>query len=160
MVRGLLIDRFDIQYHVEVRQSDGYRLVAVNPNAANPKMKGADPAERTKYNFVPSTSGLLAFKTAFQNMSMAEIADQLTYAGSAETQGYPIVDATGIEGRYDLTLDFSLAAGMAPVAEMAPPRGTALTEGLRQQAGLKLEKSKVPVKVLVIDHIASTPKPN
>jgi uncharacterized protein (TIGR03435 family) len=155
MLRALLIDRFDIQYHVEVRQSDGYRLVAVNP-----KMRNADPAERTKYNSAPSASGQLAFKTTFQNMSLAEIADQLTSAGSAETQGHPIVDATGIQGRYDLTLDFSLVAGVAPVAEMAPPRGTPLTEALQRQAGLKLEKFKVPVKILVIDHIASTPKPN
>jgi uncharacterized protein (TIGR03435 family) len=164
MLRALLIERFDIQYHVEVRESNGYRLVA-----ANPKMRSADPTERTKYNAAPSTSGLLAFKAAFRNMSLAEIADQLTYAGSTETQGEPIVDATGLHGRYDLTLDFSLVAGTIPVlggapsgsmTELAPPPGTTLTEALQRQAGLRLEKSRVPVKVLVIDHIEPAPKPN
>ncbi len=159
MLRALLIDRFDIQYHVEVRQSDGYRLVATNPDVNSKKMRSADPAERTKSVFAPSTSGVLAFKATFRNMSLAEIAEQLTYAGSTETQGQPIVDGTGIQGRYDLTLDFSLAAGAMPVMDMTRPAGTTLTEALRQ-AGLKLEKFKVPVKVLVIDHIAPVPKPN
>jgi uncharacterized protein (TIGR03435 family) len=132
----------------------------VNPDVNPKKMKSADPAERTKYTYAPSTSGLFAFKTTFQNMSLAEIAEQLTYAGGAETQGRPIVDGTGIQGRYDLTLDFSLAAGAMPVMEMARPGGTTLTEALQHQAGLKLEKSRVSVKTLVIDHIAPAPKPN
>ena len=74
--------------------------------------------------------------------------------------GRVVVDKTGIEGRYDLTLRWTPDSGAAP-GFGAPERTTAASDSsgasiltaLQDQLGLKLESQKGPVQVLVIDHI-------
>jgi bla regulator protein blaR1 len=70
----------------------------------------------------------------------------------------PVVDQTGLKGRYDFrlqlaagTLTFS-AAPPNPDAPPADPRGTPFLNALREQLGLKLVSSKGPIRKLVIDH--------
>jgi uncharacterized protein (TIGR03435 family) len=59
--------------------------------------------------------------------------------------GEAVVDATGLDGLYDIALDF--------VDESARDAGPTLFEALQQQLGLKLEAGKGPVEVVVIDHV-------
>jgi uncharacterized protein (TIGR03435 family) len=72
----------------------------------------------------------------------------------------PVVDQTGLTGKYDFTLDwtpdesqFGGRGGQAPPpadnAEVPPDLYTAI----QQQLGLKLESTKAPVDVLVIDRV-------
>ena len=71
----------------------------------------------------------------------------------------PVVDHTGITGRFTFTLNWSADdsqfAGLA--GTLRPPAGNAdrpsLYEAMQQQLGLKLEATKAPVEVLVIDHV-------
>lgn len=85
-----------------------------------------------------------------------------------------IVDATGIQGNYDASLDISLAemAALAkangndappnaPVAEADDPgsNGATLAQAL-QSMGLKLESRKAPVEQFIVDHIEKTPTDN
>jgi uncharacterized protein (TIGR03435 family) len=160
MLKKLLIGRFDIQYHTEIRQLDAFRLTVTSPG----KVKAADPSERTGFTMT-SGSGVLGRKLTFQAVSMPEIAELLTYQAGGETEGLAIVDATGLDGRYDLTIDFNPLVG-APsnplFAGAANPQltdGNGLTDALRGQ-GLSIRKAKVPVKVLVIDHVNSAPTDN
>jgi uncharacterized protein (TIGR03435 family) len=70
----------------------------------------------------------------------------------------PVVDRSGISGRYDFTLDWtpdefqlSSRAGQSPaLAADAPDLYTAI----QQQLGLKLQSAKLPIDVLVIDSVA------
>ncbi len=67
-----------------------------------------------------------------------------------------ITDRTGLTGRYDFTLEYASAQGFggalrAPVGDQDP--GPDLFEALEKQLGLKLEKTKAPLDVLVIDHV-------
>ncbi len=62
--------------------------------------------------------------------------------------GDPIVDLTGLKGRYDLTLDFSSYLGHLQPGDMPG----ALREAMRTQLGLDLEHRKVAIDVLVVDH--------
>ena len=83
----------------------------------------------------------------------------------AEVLKQPVLDATGVAGRFDLKLEWTPDDLQAkpPSADQRP--GGALESGgglsrfaaLREQLGLKLESSKVPAEVLVID---STEKPS
>jgi uncharacterized protein (TIGR03435 family) len=101
-----------------------------------------------------------------QNMSMAEFAEELTNLA----YGYiftPVLDATGIEGGYDFTLSFSSAdltkgvGGAAGANGASEPNGAlSLIDAVNKQLGLKLEKVKRPVPVLVIDHIDENPTDN
>jgi len=82
----------------------------------------------------------------------------------APSQRMSIVDQTGLQDRYDIDVTytpepFSAAASLAqrggtlPAGVDVDPNGPSLSEALRDQLGLKLEPKKMPVPVLVIDHI-------
>jgi len=174
MVRSLLADRFKLTTHMDSRPADVYALLA-----SGPKMKKADPTNHPSCQEGPGPDGkdpridnpLLNRLVSCQNITMAELADQLrTLAG-----GYvpaPVIDATGLEGAYDFTLSFSKKASLNKAA--APSAGDAngaasdpslggltLDDALQKQLGLKLEKrEKVPMPVLVIDHIEEKPTEN
>jgi uncharacterized protein (TIGR03435 family) len=60
--------------------------------------------------------------------------------------GRPVVDKTGLTGNYDFELQWS--AGDPPPADSAAP---SIFTAVQEQLGLKLESTKGPVDVLVID---------
>ncbi|MGO9256995.1 MAG: TIGR03435 family protein [Bryobacteraceae bacterium] len=70
-----------------------------------------------------------------------------------------VIDKTGLTGRFDIRLEYapespSAAAPddpdkLAPLADTAP----SIFAAVQQQLGLKLESTKGPVEVLVIDHV-------
>jgi uncharacterized protein (TIGR03435 family) len=117
---------------------------------------------------------------AANGQSMAGLAEMLS--GQLDL---PVVDMTGLTGKYDYTLSFSLEGlggmklpfGIAmpplPPPSGAPPPGEGgtgvpaasadspdLFTALQEQLGLKLEQRKGPVEVLVIDHVEKIPTQN
>jgi uncharacterized protein (TIGR03435 family) len=85
---------------------------------------------------------------------------------------YPVVDGTGLKGSYDLTLAFSsvdrtLAPPPASASQQAagtlaadPSGAVSLFDAFKNELGLKLEKEKRPMPVLVIDQIEEQPTAN
>ena len=73
----------------------------------------------------------------------------------------PVTDATGLKGRYEFTLSWmaSVPASSSPSAPAADA-GPDIFAAVQQQLGLKLEASKAPVDVLVIDHFDRDPVEN
>jgi len=79
----------------------------------------------------------------------------------------PVVDHTGIKGRWDFTLkwtpDESQFVGLRPAGSRLPPPGDDappdLFTAIQQQLGLKLTAQKTAVDVMVIDHVEK-PSPN
>jgi uncharacterized protein (TIGR03435 family) len=178
MLRALLIDRFKMAVHMEDRPVSAYTLTA-----ANPKLKQADPMNRTGCKEGPGPDGkdprianpILNRLVTCQNMTMAQFADRL----QSLAPGYiytPVLDATGLEGAWDFTISFSGVgqggrgaqsggdaapppAGGAPIAS-DPSGALPLPDAISKQLGLKLEKQKRPVSVLVIDHVDQKPTEN
>jgi uncharacterized protein (TIGR03435 family) len=169
MMRKFLADRFHLIAHMEDRPIEAYALVAVSP-----KLKKADPANRTRCEEGPGPDGrdprisnpILSRLVTCQNVTMAQLAEQLPDFGN----GYidtPVLDSTNLEGAYDFTLSFS-SAGLvrASTAETnsavgSDPNGAiSLFSAINKQLGLKLEKTKHPVPVLVVDHIDQKPTDN
>jgi uncharacterized protein (TIGR03435 family) len=92
--------------------------------------------------------------------------------------GFPVVDATGLKGNYDFTLDFSPdglngpmgllpsppppdgGPGGAPMASAPDVSGPTIFAALQEQLGLKLEQKKGPVDLLVIDRLEKVPTEN
>lgn len=93
----------------------------------------------------------------------------------------PVIDRTGLKGTYDLRLRYDPSSmpggrggpGMAkgepgaapapgdPGNRIAPDGGPpSIFTALQEQLGLKLESSKGPVELLVIDHVERTPAQN
>jgi len=79
---------------------------------------------------------------------------QLATMWSGE-EGRPVIDATGLTGKYDLTLRKTIQAHPATDGPtVAPTAGLQeSTASLAEQLGLRLESAKGEVETLVIDHI-------
>jgi uncharacterized protein (TIGR03435 family) len=68
----------------------------------------------------------------------------------------PVVDKTGLTGRYDFDLEFTPdesqfgGAGLKGTPESTKPD---LFTAMQQQLGLKLEATRGPIDTIVIDHV-------
>ena len=80
-----------------------------------------------------------------------------------------MLDATGVEGNYDVAVTYSMAAtvraaGVAVPGDAGeasdPSGGYTILEALEKQLGLKMELRKRNVPVIVIDHIEQKPTEN
>lgn len=71
-----------------------------------------------------------------------------------------VVDHTGLTGKYDIKLRFSGSGGSEGAAGEASDPAPDLSSALEKQLGLKLQKAKAPLDVIVIDHIDKTPVEN
>jgi uncharacterized protein (TIGR03435 family) len=179
MLKTLLADRFKLQTHMEERPGTAYTLIAVNP-----KLIKADPLSRTRCKEGPGPDGkdprignpALNRLVSCQNMDMAQIGDELQRVAAGYIYS-PVSDGTGIQGRWNFTLSFSslglikdggMGSGGPPPGASANAASTAtdpigalsLFDAVSKQLGLKLEKQKRSVPVLVIDHIEEKPTEN
>ena len=68
--------------------------------------------------------------------------------GLSLTAGRPVVDKTGLTGRYNIDLEWA-----PDELEGTPDAGPSIFTALHEQLGLKLMPTKGPVDVLVVDHI-------
>ena len=166
MMRKFLAERFNLKAHMEDRPLEAYTLVANGP-----KLKKADPANRTGCKEGPGADGkdprianpILGRLLTCRDITIAQFAEQM----QMQANGYihtPVLDATGIEGNYDITLSFSSAGQLqaAPSADAAsdPSGAISFIDAVNKQLGLKLVKGKRPVPSLVIDHIDEKPTDN
>jgi uncharacterized protein (TIGR03435 family) len=77
-----------------------------------------------------------------------------------------VVDNTGLDGRYDFTLEYAgrrnSPGGAFPQPLPAGETDTApfLFDALRQQLGLMLKEGKASLDVLVVDHVDKVPSEN
>ena len=168
LLRSLLVDRFKLAYHTEDRPVNAYSLVS-----AKPKLKKADPASRTFCKTANAPAGAAPGSQILtcQNVTLAQFADRLQNMSSELT--WPVLDATGIEGNWDISLIFTRSFGMigapraadsgqpgAAVPASDPSGGYTLFEALEKQLGLKLEMQKRALPVTVIDRLEQKPTEN
>jgi uncharacterized protein (TIGR03435 family) len=172
MMLNLLKDRFKLQYHTESRPVQAYSLVA-----AKPKLKKADPNSRIycRSSNAPAGAPPGTRVLTCQNVTMAQFAERLQNSGPG--LGWPVQDSTGLEGTWDLSVTFSPRAMLAipppppragdatPAASSVPaasdPSGVyTIFEALEKQLGLKLEKDKRSMPVVVIDRLEQKPAEN
>lgn len=180
MMQALLADRFKLKAHFETKEIPVFALVLLKPATLGPQLQGQSEerpcaessppanaaripaAEPSKSLFPCDTFGATApGNWRGQRLTMAQIADNLVSAGNLDR---PVIDKTELGGRrFDLTIQFAPdPAGRGPSGgPIATPDQTEPTffEALRNQLGLKLEPTKGPVNILVIDHIEE-PSPN
>jgi uncharacterized protein (TIGR03435 family) len=169
MLQSLIVERFQMKYHMEDRPMPAYTLTADGP-----KMTRADPSKRTRCTEGPIANldrarAALARQITCTNVTMAQFGRLIPeFAGGYTT--VPVLDRTGLEGGWDFTLSFSPVgqvkgprpeAGSAPTGAAADPTGAvSLSEAISRQLGLKLEEQKRPLPVMVIDSISDKPTGN
>jgi uncharacterized protein (TIGR03435 family) len=175
MLRRLLAERFRLAAHVETRELAVYALTMARDDRRlgnQLRRSGPECAIPTPPRGVPPPppppappagsgrvleldgGGLACPSLVFGNAAsghmsirkwpMGRLARYLT--GSL---GRPVLDRTGLDGTYDLDLTY------ATESQVLSSAGTtdypALTTAIREQLGLRLESSRAPVDVLVID---------
>jgi uncharacterized protein (TIGR03435 family) len=135
MLQALLADRFRLKVHRETRQLPVYSLVIARNG---PKLTGH------------TGTGGAATNTSHASGKATLTATMASMAGLAYRLGRDldrkVIDNTGLKGEYDLTLEW--APDPRPDST-APSIFTALPE----QLGLKLESTRGPVEVVVIDSV-------
>jgi len=149
MVQKLLVERFGLEFHREKKELSAYVMTVDKAGLKITK------AEANRGN-LPGFGGRGPGAVGVNNSTMPEFADFL----QARLLDRPVVDQTGLEGRYDFTLEWkpdipaSAAGGAAPPAlpQNIEDRPDLLT-AMRLQLGLKIESGKTPVEVLVIDKL-------
>ncbi len=164
MLRSLLSERFGLKVHMEDRPVSAYTMTA----GAQTKLQKADPQNRTNCKSGGSVQNpILNRLITCQNMNMTQFAVMLQNMASGYVHA-PIKDATGLDGYYDFSVNFS-GINLLPGARFDPnaaagtsdPNGSlSLPEALQKQLGLKLEMEKRPIPVLVVDHVEDKPAEN
>ena len=171
MLRTLIIEKFQIKWHMEERPMPAFELLADSP-----KMAKADPATRTRcFEGAPPGSPAAAKPPQFprlvtcQNISMEQFAQMLPSIAGGYTR-VAALDKTGLTGGYDFMLNFSPLGqvqgarpepGAANAGVALDPTGAlSLMDAMRRQLGIRMEETKRPIPVLVIDSINETPTDN
>jgi uncharacterized protein (TIGR03435 family) len=72
----------------------------------------------------------------------------------------PISDKTNLAGRYDVELRWTPESVEMRSNSLSEQNVPSIVTAIQEQLGLKLQPSKVPVRVLVIDHIEKKPSDN
>jgi len=87
--------------------------------------------------------------------TLDQIAGSLVLSSSHALDPLPVINKTGLTGRYDFNIEYLPPQKRTqPTAEAAPEEpGATFEEALKQQAGLKLIKQTGTVYVYVIDHV-------
>jgi uncharacterized protein (TIGR03435 family) len=141
LFQQLLIDRFKLKFHWETRELPIYALVAA---------KNGPMLEKTKEPGDGASTSASDGKITAKNVSLAEIARTLTQELSREL-GRVVVDKTGIAGKYDIAIKWTPDNG--DTSASSADNGPSIFTAMEEQLGLRLESSKGPVQVLVIDQL-------
>ncbi|MEO8593546.1 MAG: TIGR03435 family protein [Candidatus Solibacter sp.] len=196
MLQTLLAERFKVKLHKDSKEQPVYALVvakgglkmkqsaAAAPPAEgeqNPAVTGSNTVSvnQTKggaefsdgsgksQKMVPAADGK-SMRFEMTGFTVAELAEGLT-----PLVDHPIVDTTGVAGKYDAVIDISMgdlldvarkvgqaipASTVAALGEAAEPTGSIFTS--LQALGLKLEPRKMPMTLLVVDSAEKAPTEN
>jgi uncharacterized protein (TIGR03435 family) len=142
MLRPLLVERFQLKTHTEIKILPVYELVVTHGGpkfmqSANGPNHGASVSMRNR-------------ELTAHDLPMAALAKTLS-----DQVHRTVIDKTGLAGNYDLTLKWSPEDSPSAETDTAPSIFTALQE----QLGLRLHPAKGPVETLVVDH-AEIPSEN
>jgi uncharacterized protein (TIGR03435 family) len=140
LLRSLLEDRFKLRVHRHQRQMPIYALVrARSDGGLGPRFKPSTPdcfQESAKCGFTGGPVGRIK-----ADAITMDILTQLL--GNASDR--IVVDRTGLQGGFAIDLEWS--------PDQTASDKSAIFTAVQEQLGLKLESTRGPVDVLVIDHV-------
>ncbi len=154
VLQSLLADRFQLKQHDETKQLPVYLLEVAK---GGPKLKVSPNSS--------DVSGGLRLGTGFLAGNQTDV--PFLARTLSQIVGRPILDRTGLSGKYDFELKWTpdqssatdAVGGVAPPLAVSDPDRPNIFTALQEQLGLKLDSSKGPVTVIVVDRI-ETPSAN
>jgi uncharacterized protein (TIGR03435 family) len=162
MLQALLSERFKLKVSWQTGEIDGYVLVRANVGPRLKEASAAEPLTSTRRMVGDTALGIVTGKA-----SMREFAQ---FLGAGVLLFSRVTDGTDLKGVYEINLS---------AVRPTPPRGgeggaaggprggggvggssagfDAMQDSLREQMGLQLIATKIPVKLVVIDHVEIPP---
>jgi uncharacterized protein (TIGR03435 family) len=170
-VQSLLADRFQLKFHRETRELPAYELILAK---GGPKIKLSE--DQSPYRLPekgdpplppPKPGGAMgrgSIRIGIGQLEANGIAFATFVQSLSQIVGRTIVDKSGLTGLYDIKLQWTpemgqatnpfgpLPAGVEP-PPASDPSGPSIFTAIQEQLGLKLESTKGPVEVIVIDSV-------
>ena len=132
MLRSTLVERFQLKFHRETVERQGFALVIGKNGPRITASKAGDVALSFGPQLKPGSDQPASI--AARKITITDFASLIS-----SLKQVPIVDKTGLAGDYDLTLNWD------------DEQGPTLQTAVQEQLGLKLEPQRVPVSLFVID---------
>jgi uncharacterized protein (TIGR03435 family) len=149
MLQKLMAERFKLTFHSDQRELS---VFAVTVGKDGPK----NMAENTGGGTLP---GMFFRGTPGGIMLPANNATMKDFTGLLQevVLDKPVVDQTGLKGRYDFNLkwapDDSQFGGHVPPPSDKPDAPPSLFDAVQEQIGLKIVSTSAKVDVMVVDHV-------
>jgi uncharacterized protein (TIGR03435 family) len=146
MMQSVFAKRFGFKAHMEAREMPAYALAIAK---GGPKLKSRSDDAKGISQFGESTG-----EVKWVNSPLTD----LKFLLGRET-GRPVVDHTGLTGKYDFVLEYTPSSRAATSSAASSSAGTdesgrpSIFTALEEQLGLKLVPLKQAVEVLVVDSI-------
>jgi uncharacterized protein (TIGR03435 family) len=138
MLQTLLPERLKLAVHRDSKEFPVYALIAGKDGPGlTPKSAGTDTAEKRK--LLPLTLAGLATRLAVQT-------------------DRPVIDQTGLKGEYMIPANDILREQLRASTERA--RSDSGVTDILKELGLKLEPTKIAMRIIVVDHIEKSPTEN
>jgi uncharacterized protein (TIGR03435 family) len=154
MLQTLLSDRFQLKTHRGTKELPAFELTVmkngsklqetkVDPTSSEESTDAAHPKMPSLYQRGDGDRG---YEFVAHGASMESIVEMLE-----EQFQTTVLDKTGLTGNYDFTLQYNDAVTNHSTDDDTawPP----LIKAIQERLGLKLQSTKAPVSILVIDHI-------
>ena len=151
IVRKILADRFALKFHEDTKDLSVYVLSTVKTGPKFSK-SASDP------NSPPGLFFRGPGKMTVQNATMEEFAKVIQ-----SILDRPVVDQTGLKDRYDFQLNWAWDESQFPGRTPPPTSGDnnatdanalpGLFTAIQEQLGLKMDATKAPAKVLVVESV-------
>ncbi len=147
MLKMLLADRFGLKAHTEHKEMQVYELTVA---------KGGPKFHESTTGGPPLFGNAGRGALVAERVSMSDLAEKVS-----EPLAHPVLDATGLKGRYDIHIDataYMASAGNDGGGQMDIM--SLLFTAFQQQLGLKIESRKDATEILVVDSVEKTPTEN
>lgn len=137
MLQALLIDRYQLKFHIANRTGTVYRLIL---GRAKLRLQPPDHTDRPPWVGSPGGGAIHGSGVAGANISMPLLSSRLS-----RYLLHPVLDETGLKGTYDFEYRYSNDNSRD---DLVPSILTSL-----RAIGLDLKAGKGPIETIVIDHI-------
>ena len=169
MMRNLLVERFHLKLHIDQKEFSAYELRVARTGSKLKESGGTqefEPAANDEFPTPPPYGGVARRFTVVDGYVITRMrgwqATMPVIARWLEIPNEPpIVDRTGLAGKYDFTLEFTHELPGAPIDSAGPPPPIPdLFGAVRLQLGLQLIRGTLPFDYLVIESVDRRPTEN
>jgi uncharacterized protein (TIGR03435 family) len=143
MLQTLLAERFKLVFHREQRETSAYALV-IAKNGPKLTRVEAFTCDRPDPDACSNMAGS-PISIVGENVTMNQLASRLS-----RSIGRQVTDKTRLDGRFSLKVEWPQEER---IAEPGASASAGIFTALQEQIGLKLESTKEPVDVIVIDKV-------